>query len=331
LTGPLLAIERLTVELSTGDRTFDAVTDLSFSIARNEVLALVGESGSGKSMTAMAIMQLLPEPTARIVAGRILFDGTDLAQADEASLRGIRGNRIGMIFQEPMTSLNPSIRVGRQVAEVLRLHKGLDAAAARGRVEELFEQVRIPDPKRRYDDYPHQMSGGMRQRVVIAAALACDPDVLIADEPTTALDVTTQAQILDTFRALQASVGAATILITHDLAVVAETADRVAVMYAGRIVEETTTDRLFAAPRHPYTNGLLGTMLHVETRDRNGPRARLPEIPGTVPPLWALPPGCPFAPRCPRARERCVADRPPLAELAPAHRAACWYPVEAAR
>lgn len=327
---PLLSIENVTVELATGERTFDAVSDLSFSVARNEVLALVGESGSGKSMTAMAIMRLLPEPVADIVSGRIMFDGVDLASASEATLRTVRGNRIGLIFQEPMTSLNPSLRVGPQVAEVLRLHRGLDAAAARRRVEELFEQVRIPDPKRRYDDYPHQMSGGMRQRVVIALALACNPDLLIADEPTTALDVTTQAQILETFRELQASVGAATILITHDLAVVAETADRVAVMYAGRIVEETTTEQLFAAPRHPYTHGLLGSIPHVADAGAIRSRERLPEIAGTVPALWDLPPGCAFAPRCPRARERCTNERPPLTGLAPGHRAACWYPVEVA-
>ena len=327
---PLLAIEGLTVELATGDRTFDAVSDLSFGVSRNEVLALVGESGSGKSMTAMAIMRLLPEPVAEIVSGSITFDGLDLARASETTLRGIRGNRIGLIFQEPMTSLNPSIRVGPQVAEVLRLHKGLDAGAARKRVEDLFEQVRIPDPKRRFDDYPHQMSGGMRQRVVIALALACDPDVLIADEPTTALDVTTQAQILETFRDLQASVGAATILITHDLAVVAETADRVAVMYAGRIVEDTTTAQLFAAPRHPYTHGLLGSIPHVADADESGSRERLPEIAGTVPALWALPPGCAFAPRCSRAGARCATERPPLENVAPGHRVACWHPVEAA-
>jgi len=326
---PLLSIEGLTVELSTGDRTFEAVSDLTFGVSRNEVLALVGESGSGKSMTAMAIMRLLPEPVAEIVSGRIMFDGVDLAGAGEATLRGIRGNRIGLIFQEPMTSLNPSIRVGPQVAEVLRLHKGMDAAAARRRVEELFGQVRIPDPRRRYDDYPHQLSGGMRQRVVIALALACDPDVLIADEPTTALDVTTQAEILETFRDLQASVGAATILITHDLAVVAETADRVAVMYAGRIVEEATTERLFAGPRHPYTHGLLGSIPHVAEAGEAGVRERLPEIEGTVPALWALPPGCAFAPRCVRAGARCATERPPLADIEPGHRCACWYPVEA--
>ncbi|MBO6728037.1 MAG: ABC transporter ATP-binding protein [Rhizobiaceae bacterium] len=328
---PLLSIEGLTVELSTGDHSFEAVSDITLAVARNEVLALVGESGSGKSMTALAIMRLLPEPVADIVAGTIMFDGIDLASAGEVTLRGIRGNRIGLIFQEPMTSLNPSIRVGPQVAEVLRLHKGLDAASARRRVEELFEQVRIPDSKRRYDDYPHQMSGGMRQRVVIALALACDPDVLIADEPTTALDVTTQAQILETFRDLQASVEAATILITHDLAVVAETADRIAVMYAGRIVEETTTEQLFASPRHPYTHGLLGSIPHIaEAEEETRTRDRLPEIAGTVPALWALPPGCAFEPRCPRASKRCVGERPPLAEIAPGHSTACWHPVETA-
>jgi peptide/nickel transport system ATP-binding protein len=327
MTQPLLSLEGLTVEFATRERTFEAVSGLSFSVSRNEVLALVGESGSGKSMTALAIMRLLPEPAAEIVAGRIVFDGTDLATADEVELRRIRGNRIGLIFQEPMTSLNPSQQVGAQVAEVLRLHKGMDARTARRRVEELFEQVRIPDPRRRYDDYPHPMSGGMRQRVVIALALACDPDVLIADEPTTALDVTTQAQILETFRELQVSVGAATVLITHDLAVVAETADRVAVMYAGRIVEEATAERLFASPRHPYTEGLLGSIPDIEA-EAAGKRERLVEIPGAVPALWNLPRGCAFAPRCPRARERCMSERPSLAGLGPGHLAACWYPLD---
>lgn len=325
---PLLSIQSLTVELTVSGRNFFAVRNLTLDVSRNEVVALVGESGSGKSMTAMAIMRLLPESVAEIVSGGILFDGIDLASATEATLRGIRGNRIGLIFQEPMTSLNPSIRVGPQVAEVLRLHKGLDAAAARKRVEELFELVRIPDPTRRYDDYPHQMSGGMRQRVMIALALACDPDVLIADEPTTALDVTTQAQILETFRDLRVAVGAATILITHDLAVVAETADRVAVMYAGRIVEQATTEKLFAAPRHPYTHGLLGSIPQITAAGHGRRREPLPEIAGTVPALWALPGGCAFAPRCSRAREHCLHDRPPLAEVTPGHLAACWFPVE---
>lgn len=324
----LLSIEGLTVELSTRQRRFEALSDITFSVSRDEVLALVGESGSGKSMTAMAIMGLLPD-VARIARGRILLDGTDLAAVSEQEMRGVRGNRIGLIFQEPMTSLNPSMRVGPQVAEVLRLHKGLDEGRARRRVEELFETVRIPDPKRRYDDYPHQMSGGMRQRVMIALALACGPELLIADEPTTALDVTTQAQILQTFRDLQREIGTATILITHDLAVVAETADRVAVMYAGRIVEQANADSLFAAPRHPYTHGLMGSIPRiVPGAIPNG--ARLAEIPGTVPAPWELPAGCAFADRCPRAAEKCRKERPPLDEVSTGHAAACWYPLEAA-
>jgi len=324
----VISVEGLTVNLATRDRSFDAVSELSLAVGRGEVLALVGESGSGKSMTALAIMRLLPEPAAEITAGAIRFAGLDLVSVGEATLRSIRGNRIGLIFQEPMTSLNPAMRVGAQVAEVLQLHKGLDASAARARVEELFALVRIPDPKRRFDDYPHQMSGGMRQRVMIALALACGPDLLIADEPTTALDVTTQAQILDTFRELQAEIGTATILITHDLAVVAETADRVAVMYAGRIVEEASAAQLFATPRHPYTLGLLASIPQVEDPDDVGGRNRLAEIPGVVPALWDLPSGCAFAPRCPRCSDLCRQSRPPLADIEPGQRAACWHPVE---
>jgi peptide/nickel transport system ATP-binding protein len=324
---PVLAVERLTVNLATPARAFDALSEVSFEVRAREVLALVGESGCGKSMTAMAIMRLLPEPVAEIAGGHIRFGGIDLATADEAALREIRGNRIGLIFQEPMTSLNPSMRVGPQVAEALRLHKGLDAAQARRTVEELFAQVRIPDPQRRYDDYPHQMSGGMRQRVVIALALACRPDLLIADEPTTALDVTTQAQILDTIRALQAETGTAMILITHDLAVVAETADRVAVMYAGRIVEEASAEALFAAPRHPYTQGLMGSIPEVVAPEDIDPDARLPEIAGMVPALWDLPPGCAFAPRCKYRDGKCDTARPPLETDGDGRRVACWRPL----
>jgi len=324
---PVLAVERLTVNLATPTRAFDALSEVSFEVRAREVLALVGESGCGKSMTAMAIMRLLPEPAAEIVGGHIRFGEVDLAAADETALRGIRGNRIGLIFQEPMTSLNPSMRVGPQVAEALRLHKGLDAAQARRAVEELFAQVRIPDPKRRYDDYPHQMSGGMRQRVVIALALACRPDLLIADEPTTALDVTTQAQILDTIRALQAETGTAMILITHDLAVVAETADRVAVMYAGRIVEEAPAEALFANPRHPYTQGLMGSIPEVVAPEDIDPDARLPEIAGMVPALWDLPPGCAFAPRCKYRDGICDTARPPLETAGDGRRVACWHPL----
>ncbi|BCH27988.1 ABC transporter ATP-binding protein [Mesorhizobium sp. L-8-3] len=327
---PVLSVEGLTVRLTTGGRSFDAVSDLGFQVAAGEVLALVGESGSGKSMTALSVMRLLP-PAAEITAGSMAFGDLDLAAATEHDLRAIRGNRIGLIFQEPMTALNPTMRVGWQVAEALELHKGMDGAAARRRVEELFDLVRIPDPKRRFDDYPHQMSGGMRQRVVIALALACDPDLLIADEPTTALDVTTQAQILDLLRDLQSELGMATILITHDLAVVAETADRVAVMYAGRIVEQATAGQLFAAPRHPYTHGLLGSIPHVTAPDEATTRGRLAEIKGTVPALWDLPEGCAFAPRCPRSTYRCRKSRPPLVEVVPLRQEACWHPVGDAR
>jgi peptide/nickel transport system ATP-binding protein len=280
-------------------------------------------------MTALALMRLLPEGVARITAGRIDFQGRDLAKASEAELLAIRGNRIAMIFQEPMTSLNPSMRIGRQIAEALELHRGMTRREAMAEAKRLLEKVRIPDPERRLAEYPHRMSGGMRQRVVIALALACNPDLLIADEPTTALDVTIQAQILNLFVSLQRELGAATILITHDLAVVAETADRVAVMYAGRIVEEAPVAALFAAPLHPYTIGLLRSIPSLgETEGRHS--SRLVEIPGNVPPLWALPAGCAFAPRCPGATERCRRERPPLIEAAPGRRLACFHPATAA-
>ncbi|MBJ3786368.1 ABC transporter ATP-binding protein [Devosia sediminis] len=324
----VLAVEGLTVNLTTQDRSFDVLSDISLTVAQGEILALVGESGSGKSMTALSIMGLLPDPVAAVTSGAIYFDGIDLARADETTMRKLRGNRIGLIFQEPMTSLNPTMRVGPQVAEVLELHKGLKAHEARARVEGIFALVRIPDPKSRYDNYPHQMSGGMRQRVMIAIALACDPDLLIADEPTTALDVTTQSQILDTLRDLQAELGKATILITHDLAVVAETANRVAVMYAGRIVEQTSTEQLFATPRHPYTVGLLHAIPRDEAMPGEG-RGRLVEIPGSVPALWNLPKGCAFAPRCSRATQQCQDSRPSLVDIQPGHQVACWHPVEA--
>jgi peptide/nickel transport system ATP-binding protein len=319
---PVVSLEGLTVRLRTRAGTFDAVADLDLAVKSREVVALVGESGSGKSMTALAMMRLLPEPPAEIVTGAIRFAGLDLAQATEQVLTRLRGNRIGMIFQEPMTSLNPAMRTGPQVAEALQLHKKMNSAQAREAVEGLFALVRIPDPHRRFDDYPHQMSGGMRQRVVIALALACGPDLLIADEPTTALDVTTQAQILDTFRELQARLGTATILITHDLGVVAETADRVAVMYAGRIVEEAAVEALFEDPLHPYTRGLMKSIPHVVEGGHGA--GRLVEIPGMVPPLWALPPGCAFAPRCPLATSTCREQRPPLEAIAE-RKVACWH------
>jgi peptide/nickel transport system ATP-binding protein len=323
----LLTVRDLTIGLATSRGRFDAVSDLDLDLDRGEILAIVGESGSGKSLTALGIMRLLPDPPAFIAKGSIRFGEVDMAAAQERLVAGIRGDRIGMVFQEPMTSLNPSIRVGPQVAEVLRLHRGLSEKAARAAVEKLFERVRISDPERRYDDYPHQMSGGMRQRAMIAMAIACEPDLVIADEPTTALDVTTQAQILEIFRDLGRE-GRALILITHDLGVVAETADRVAVMYAGRIVETAPVTALFDAPQHPYTLGLLASLeAPIETDFE--PARRLPEIPGAVPALWALPEGCSFAPRCPRAQALCRQRRPTLDEIAPRHRAACWFPSSA--
>jgi peptide/nickel transport system ATP-binding protein len=320
----LLTVEGLTVRLDLARGSFDAVSDIDLIVRSGEIVALVGESGSGKSMTALAVMRLLPEPPARIAGGAIRFHDLDLARASEDELADLRGNRIGMIFQEPMTSLNPSMRAGPQVAEVLSLHRGLEGPEARRRVEELFARVRIPDPARRFDDFPHQMSGGMRQRTMIAMAIACEPDLIVADEPTTALDVTTQAQILDIFRAFRDEDGRSTLLITHDLAVVAETADRVAVMYGGRIVEAAPVEALFGAPVHPYTKGLLASI--PDAGEPADLRMRLVEIPGTVPALWDMPPGCAFAPRCPRALKRCPADRPVPSSFGPDHVAACWNP-----
>jgi oligopeptide/dipeptide ABC transporter ATP-binding protein len=323
----LLKVRDLTVRLATARGQFDAVSGLDLDLNRGEILALVGESGSGKSLTALAVMRLLPDPPASIARGSILFGGTDLASVPEERVAAIRGDRIGMVFQEPMTSLNPSMRVGPQVAEVLELHRGIGSRAARAAVEALFARVRIADPERRFDDYPHQMSGGMRQRAMIAMAIACEPDLVIADEPTTALDVTTQAQILDIFRDFRRD-GRTMILITHDLGVVAETADRVAVMYAGRIVETAPVVDLFDAPQHPYTRGLLAAIepsAEPGLVDPTGP-TRLAEIAGVVPAPWALPPGCAFAPRCPRAQPLCGERRPDLLDVKAGHRAACWFP-----
>jgi oligopeptide/dipeptide ABC transporter ATP-binding protein len=281
-------------------------------------LALVGESGCGKTMTALAIMGLVPEPAGRIAAGRIGFDGVDLQSLTAAERRAYRGSRIGMIFQEPMTSLNPAFTIGDQIGEGLVRHRGLSRRAARAEAIEMLRRVHVPAPHERADDYPHRLSGGMRQRAMIAMALACQPALLIADEPTTALDVTIQAQILELLRELREATGTAMLLITHDLGVVAETADRVAVMYAGRIVEEAPVGRLFAAPQHPYTIGLLGAVPLLAGR-----RSRLATIEGNVPDPLHLPPGCRFAPRCPFAEPRCHAEDPTLLELGPGHRAAC--------
>jgi peptide/nickel transport system ATP-binding protein len=317
----LLDVQDLSVRFDTDDGAVHAVDQLSFSLEAGEVLGVVGESGCGKSVSAMALLQLLPE-TAH-VTGSATFDGRDLIGAPAARLREIRGREIAFVFQEPMTSLNPAFRIGNQISEVLRRHLGLNRAQARLRTIELLDLVRIPAPERRVDEYPHQLSGGMRQRVMIAMALACDPKILIADEPTTALDVTIQAGILDLMRDIRGRLGTAIVLITHNLGVVADIADRVIVMYAGRKVEEALVGELYAHPQHPYTIGLLGAIPRPGAADEQG---RLREIPGRVPSLAELPAACAFAPRCPRADDRTRSERPELREIRPAHVVACFHP-----
>jgi peptide/nickel transport system ATP-binding protein len=288
----------------------------------------VGESGCGKSVTSLSILRLIASPPGRIVAGRVVFQGRDLLGLSEDEMRAVRGNAISMIFQEPMTSLNPALTVGRQIAESLVLHRGLSQNEAMAKAVEMLRKVRMPESERRVRQYPHELSGGMRQRVMIAMALACGPKLLIADEPTTALDVTIQAQILELMRELGRETGAAIILITHDLGVVAEMAQRVVVMYAGRKVEEAPVDELFARPRHPYTRGLLGSMPHLGDSARGEGGKRLVEIPGMVPSLKDEQPGCLFAPRCPNAIPRCSQEAPPLTAHGSGHWAACWNPVQ---
>ena len=326
---PLLRVDGLKTHFHTRDGVVRAVDGVSFDVHPGETLAIVGESGCGKSVTAMSILRLLPMPPARIVGGRIEFDGRDLLGLSEDEMRRVRGNLISMIFQEPMTSLNPVLTIGRQVAEALVLHRGLSRREAMARAVDMLRKVQIPEAERRVRQYPHELSGGMRQRVMIAMALACGPRLLIADEPTTALDVTIQAQILTLMRQLGAETGAAIILITHDLGVVAEMAQRVVVMYAGRKVEEAPVEALFARPRHPYTVGLLGSMPHLggSLADVAGqPPRRLVEIPGMVPSLKEAVPGCLFAPRCAHASDQCRREVPPLAPYEPGHWAACWHP-----
>jgi peptide/nickel transport system ATP-binding protein len=325
--GTAIDIKGLQTYLFTRSGIVKAVDDVSFSLRRGETLAIVGESGCGKSMTALSIMRLVPNPPGKIVGGTITLEGRDLLQLDEAEMRDIRGNDISMIFQEPMTSLNPVLTIGHQIAEALRLHQDLSKRAAAEKAVEMLRLVKIPEASQRAREYPHQLSGGMRQRAMIAMALACNPRVLIADEPTTALDVTIQAQILDLILELQKQLGTAVILITHNLGVVAETAQRVIVMYAGRKVEEAEVDALFAEPLHPYTHGLLASIPRLEIMaGRNSASVgRLQEIPGMVPALNNLPPGCTFAPRCAFADDRCRAQFPPYEQLRPGHWAACWH------
>jgi len=325
---PLLRVENLKTHFHTRDGIVRAVDGVSFDVMPGETLAIVGESGCGKSVTSMSILRLLPMPPARIAGGCIEFDGRNLLELSEPEMRKVRGNAISMIFQEPMTSLNPVLTVGRQIAEALVLHRGMSRKDAMARAVEMLRKVHIPEAERRVTQYPHELSGGMRQRVMIAMALACGPRLLIADEPTTALDVTIQAQILELMRELHRETGAAIILITHDLGVVAEMAQRVVVMYAGRKVEEAPIEELFTSPRHPYTRGLLGSMPHLgDSVNETG--KRLVEIPGMVPSLKDPAPGCLFAPRCPSAGERCAREAPPLEQHAPGHVAACWHPVAA--
>ena len=322
----ILEVDGLQTHFFTAVGTVRAVDGVSYALKSGETLGVVGESGCGKSVSALSVLRLVANPPGRIVGGAIRFEGRNLLELSEPEMERIRGNEISMIFQEPMTSLNPLFTIGRQVSEAIALHQGLSRKEAMDRAVEMLRRVYIPEPERRVHAYPHQMSGGMRQRVMIAMALSCNPKVLIADEPTTALDVTIQAQILDLMRELQETYGTAIVLITHDMGVVAENADRVVVMYAGRKVEEAPAANLFDNPGHPYTKGLLGSIPHLDAAAQsNGARARLNEIKGMVPSLFDLPPGCSFAPRCGFATDRCRGEAPVLEELRPGHWVACWH------
>jgi peptide/nickel transport system ATP-binding protein len=316
----LLKVENLAVRFDGAPRDINVVDDVSFSVSKGKTLCIVGESGCGKSVSALALMGLLPTPPARIVGGRAIFDGRDLLTLPDRERADMRGNETAMIFQEPMTSLNPVFTVGDQITEGILRHRRISKAEAGERALEMLRRVRIPAPEKRMRAYPHEMSGGMRQRVMIAMALANEPQLLIADEPTTALDVTIQAQIIALIRQLQTESGMAMILITHDLGVVAEVADEVVVMYAGKVVESGPVDDIFADPQHPYTIGLMGSVPSLGQR-----QGRLTTIPGTVPPAELMPRGCRFSPRCPFVDERCVREPPPLVELSPGHSARCWY------
>ena len=321
----VLDIEDLHVEFNSPDGLVRAVDGLSYFVRAGETLGVVGESGCGKSVTALSVLRLIPNPPGRISGGTIHFQGKSLLDLAEKELESIRGNDISMIFQEPMTSLNPLYTVGKQISEALILHQGLSKREAMGQAVEMLRRVSIPEPEARVNNYPHQLSGGMRQRVMIAMAICCNPKVLIADEPTTALDVTIQAQILELIRDLQKATGTAIVLITHDMGVIAENADRVVVMYAGRKVEEAEVDELFDNPGHPYTKGLLGSIPNLEeVAYIQGERPRLNEITGMVPSLTDLPLGCAFAPRCAFAVEKCHAAYPPLEEVRPGHWISCW-------
>ncbi|MCX7626641.1 MAG: ABC transporter ATP-binding protein [Candidatus Sumerlaeaceae bacterium] len=319
---PVLQVEGLTVAFRTLEGDFRAVEGVSFGLSKGEKLGLVGESGCGKSVTALSIMRLLPSPPAQIVEGKIFFKGTELTGLGEDEMRKLRGDRLAMIFQEPMTALNPLHSIGDQIAEVLRIHKGLNRRDAWLRTVELLEKVQIPEAPKRARDYPHQLSGGMRQRAMIAMALACDPDLLIADEPTTALDVTVQAQILTLLENLCEEFDSSILLITHDMGIVAEVCDRVAIMYAGQIVETAEVDELFDRPLHPYTRGLLRSLPKI---DAPATKSKLYSIPGSVPDPLRFPPGCRFHPRCEFATEECRKLMPEFAAIDGRHLVQCWH------
>lgn len=319
---PILKVEGLTVSFLRPNGAVKALQDVTFSLNKGEILGLVGESGSGKSLTALTIMKLLPDQ-ARIDGGVIVLGGETITKISEKDMRKLRGNEVSMIFQEPMTALNPLVSVGKQIEEMLILHKKMSRAERKARIIELLQAVGIPEPETRYSQFPFELSGGMRQRIMIAMALACDPKLIIADEPTTALDVTIQAQILDLLKEIKARFGTSILLITHDMGVIADTADRVAVMYAGRLMEMADVDRLLTKPAHPYTVGLLASMPDI-TDDREG---ELTTIRGSVPDLANLPAGCPFHPRCDFATERCKSEVPPLSDHGHGHTIACWNPV----
>ncbi|MEJ7837854.1 MAG: ABC transporter ATP-binding protein [Thermomicrobiales bacterium] len=318
---PLLEVKNLQTQFFTQDGVVKAVDDVSFYVMPGETLGVVGESGSGKSMTGLSIMRLIPNPPGKIVNGEVNFNGRDILKMSEEQVRSIRGNDIAMIFQDPMTSLNPVLTINRQISEALQLHMGMNKDQAKKRSIELLEMVGIPNAAERVGQYPHQFSGGMRQRVMIAMALSCNPKLLIADEPTTALDVTIQAQILDLMRTLQNETGTGVIMITHSMGVVAGMADRVQVMYAGHIVETASTEEIFANPRHPYTVGLMKSIPRLDARNKD----KLQPIRGLPPDLIDLPDMCPFVPRCNYAREKCEQKNPPLIEVAKGHMSACWF------
>jgi oligopeptide transport system ATP-binding protein len=318
---PLLEVKNLQTQFFTQDGVVKAVDDVSFYVMPGETLGVVGESGSGKSMTGLSIMRLIPNPPGKIVNGEVIFNGRDIIKMSDEQVRSIRGNDIAMIFQDPMTSLNPVLTINRQISESLQLHMGMNKEQAKKRAIELLSMVGIPNPESRVDQYPHQFSGGMRQRVMIAMALSCNPKLLIADEPTTALDVTIQAQILDLMRNLQSETGTGVIMITHSMGVVAGMADRVQVMYAGHIVETASTEEIFANPRHPYTVGLMKSIPRLDARTKE----KLQPIRGLPPDLIDLPDMCPFVPRCNYAREKCEQKNPPLLEVKQGHYSACWF------